>query len=283
MIQTVYGDILFLVNFTMDFLTLYVTSSILKRRVSIKRFCLGAALGAFYGVASCFMKGPVILNLALNLAVSLLMCLIVFKKHVLPCLALLYGVGCLIGGVTTAFFTFIDGVSFDQATSGAYDAPVGEIPLGWMAVTAVVTAFAAIAGGRITKKRRAARDVRVAVVSHIGSFVFDGILDSGNLLTDPLSGREVIILRRREFLSILPPILRDFYAAGSPEKLTELNSEFAVSVRLVPSESIGGKKLLMCYLPKSISIDGEERSALIALGDGLDFDGRAALVPSVLA
>lgn len=283
MIQTVYGDILFLVNFTMDFLTLYVTATVLKRRVKIKRFCFAAALGAVYGVAACFMQGAVIIDIIINIAVSYIMCLIAFDKRILPCLALFYGAGCLIGGVTTAFFALIDGVSINQASPTEPLTRVGEIPLGWMAVTAVGAAFAAIAGGRMTKKRRQAKDVRVSVVSHVGSFVFDGILDSGNLLTDPISGKEVIILRRKEFLSMLPPILRKFYAEGSAESLSELNSEFAVSVRLVPSESIGGQRLLLCYIPRRISIDGVERSAIIAMGDGLDFDGRAALVPSVLA
>ena len=283
MTQTVYGDILFLVNFTMDFLTLYITASILRRKISLGRFCAASGVGALYGVAACFMTGAVIINILINLAVSILMCLIAFKGRILPCLTLFYGAGCLIGGITTAFFTFMNSAALIQASDEELSAPIGEIPLGWMAVIAVITALAAIAGGRMVRRRRDASDVRVSVVSHIGSFVFDGITDSGNLLKDPLSGKEVIILRRREFLSILPPILRDFYAEGEPDKLSELNFEFAVSVRIVPSESIGGSKLLLCYIPKSLSVNGEEKNAIIALGDDLSYDGRAALVPSVLA
>ena len=47
--QTLYGDVLFLVNFSMDFLTLYITALILHRSVKKRRF----VLYRFRGKAAC--------------------------------------------------------------------------------------------------------------------------------------------------------------------------------------------------------------------------------------
>ncbi len=277
--QTLYADILFLINFTMDFLTLYVTAAILRRKASVTRLCIASAIGGIYGVASVFMQGILIINIIINLAVSYLMCLIVFNKNTLPCYSLFYGTGCLLGGAMTAFFTFMNGVNTVSTESSA---PPGKIPLGWMAVSAAVMGVAAIAGGRMAKRKRSLRPCRLAVVSHIGSFVFDAMTDTGNLLTDPMSGKAVILLQKKEFLSLLPNELVPIFDNADPNGLSEIDTQFLTSVRLIPSVSVGGDKLLFAYIPKKITIDGIEVSALIAMGDENGYGSYPALVPEIL-
>ncbi len=277
--QTLYADILFLINFTMDFLTLFVTAAILHRKASLLRLCVSSAIGGIYGVAAVFINGILIINIIINLAVSYLMCLIVFPQKTLPCFALFYGTGCLLGGAMTAFFTFMNGFNYDSTESGAL---VGKIPLGWMAVSAAVIGAAAIAGGRMARKKRASRPCRLSVLSHVGSFVFEGMTDTGNLLTDPMSGRPVIILRQKEFLTLLPSELLPIFEKSDPDELSKINSEHITSVRLIPSVSVGGDKLLLAYLPKKITVDNIEVSAVIAAGGESDYGGYPALVPEIL-
>ena len=129
--QTLYGDVLFLVNFSMDFLTLYITALILHRSVKKRRFVLSAAIGGVYGVAACFMGGALIFRIAVNIAVSVLMCCIVFgEKPLAPC-ALFYGTGCLLGGVMTAVFGMIDSIPGTRTVfvDGAYRTVSGDIPV----------------------------------------------------------------------------------------------------------------------------------------------------------
>lgn len=282
--QTLYGDILFLVNFTMDFLTLYITAVIGRRSIKTGRLCLSSAIGAVYGVAACFMNGPIIFTIAVNLTVSYIMCVIAYKKRILPCYALFYGIGCLLGGAMTAFFGFLGGMSGTPTVSASEDIRTlpGKIPLGWMAVTALVIGIAAIAGGRFVKKKGVARDCRVGVITDKGAFVFEGIYDSGNLLKDPMSGRAVIVLRKKEMIDILPEQLKVSFESEDPSGFSDLDTKAAASIRLIPSSSVGGSRLLMGYLPKRISIDGIEKNAVLAMGDENGYDGRAALVPAEL-
>ncbi len=280
--QTLYGDILFLVNFTMDFLTLYITAAILRRKARTLRLCLASALGGVYGVAACFMSCPLIINIAVNLAISYLMCKTAFGRRVLPCYALFYGSGCLLGGAMTAFFTFMNGMTGSNNVSmGGGSTLPGKIPLGWMAVSALMIGGAAIAGGRMAKRKRSLCECRIAVVTPTGSFVFDGITDSGNLLTDPMSGKPVIIIGKEKFLSMLPSTLVPFYEKGDASALSEVKSEYLSSVRLIPSVSVGGERLLLSYIPKKISINGTEVSSVIAMGDE-SYGGHTALVPEIL-
>lgn len=276
MIQTLYGDILFLVNFTMDFLALYVTAAILHRKHKLVPYCVSSAIGAFYGVAACFISCTVIVGILINLAVSVVMCRIVFGKSFLTPLALFYSIGCLLGGVMTCLYSYMKTMSVSPSAFDEGSRTLGGgVPLGWMAVVALVTSFAAIAGGRVVNKKRACYEVAVEINNGEGVMIFYGICDSGNLLKEPISSKPVIILEKQAFLSVIPNKYRDFYE--NEGQIPEMFTEFA----LIPSRTVSEEKLLMGYVPKSVSINGIQKEAVIAMGNG-SFDGKAALVPQVL-
>ncbi len=265
--QILYGDVLFFVNFSMDFLTLYVTAQVLHRRVRPLRMALAAGIGAIYGVAACFMGGWLLFQIAVNLAVSLLMCYVAFGQRVLSCCALFYGAGCLLGGVMTALYGFVNRLSGTQAiiVEGSYRTLSGEIPLGWMAVVAGITGAAAIAGGRFRNRQKTAQTCVLTIVEEGISHAVNGILDSGNLLTDPLGGRPVIVVTKAVLLPILPSALRMVFEEEDLTALSLLPSELARRVRLIPSHSVNGDAMLLAFVPASLSMNGVEKAALLAL------------------
>ena len=55
--QVIYGDTLFLVNSSMDFLALFLTCRILYRRLRVLPMVFAAVLGGIYGVAALFLPG----------------------------------------------------------------------------------------------------------------------------------------------------------------------------------------------------------------------------------
>ena len=57
-----YGDILFIINFSMDFLTLFVTGKILHLKTSIASMLLASSVGAVYAIASVMLEGAVIFS-----------------------------------------------------------------------------------------------------------------------------------------------------------------------------------------------------------------------------
>lgn len=283
MTQTLYGDVLFLVNFTMDYLTLYITSKILHRKIKPLRIAIASGIGALYGVASCFIEVLLIVGIAINIAISFVMCHIVFgKQGLLPSCAIFYGIGCLLGGAMTAAFSFIGSISGTRTVfvDGAYHTVPGDIPLGWMAVTAAITAVAAILGGQYVRKKRFAREISfsVNILGKTSSFI--GICDSGNLLTEPTSGRPVIVLTKKALLSIAPTELFSLISLGDVTKIAELSPEHLKIVRLIPSETANGSSLLIGLIPDSVVINGVEKSAVIASGGSLSsFGGCEAIVP----
>ena len=66
--QIVYADLLFLVNFTMDFLCFFVTARILCRPFKVWRCCIASVLGGVYSVVVLFAGFNAVIGLLADLA-----------------------------------------------------------------------------------------------------------------------------------------------------------------------------------------------------------------------
>ena len=81
MTEEIYGDVLFIINFSMDFLSLYIVGRLLHFEMKAWRVMAGASVGAFYGVVSLLIDTYVILETAITVGVLILMCLVAFHAR----------------------------------------------------------------------------------------------------------------------------------------------------------------------------------------------------------
>ena len=284
-----YGDILFIINFSMDFLTLFVTGKILHLKTSIASMLLASSVGAVYAIASVMLEGAVIFSLMINVAVSFLMCYITFRTRILRCTALFYSTGLVLGGALTASFVLlsrIEGRSSYLANGGTVVLS-GNIPLGWMAVITLITCAAAILSGRFASARKFASEVSIKVEDGGRSTVLRGMTDSGNLLKDPFEGMPVIVAGRDALLSFVPAELSSYFTSGDLRAADNLNISLVRKIRIIPATVASGERVLfMAFIPDSIEINGIQRRACIAADfrneSNRDFAGFDAIVPNVL-
>ena len=153
--------------------------------------------------------------------------------------------------------------------------------------------FALISGvliylaGRLLARRGGVHSAMVEVESGGRRVSFSGLVDSGNLLTDPLSGRAVIVVRERELRSLLPR-----GATGILRGLSDgIPTEERRRLRVIVAHGICGGRAMLGYLPDAVlvySVDSpkEKRSvdAILAIdaGETKDFSGHAAIIPAAL-
>ena len=284
----VYGDLLFVINFSMDYLTLTLVSLILHRKVRLPGLILAAAIGGVYGVAAVVCEGNPVLGLLIHLAVSLVMCYCTFDRPFLGCTALLYGVGLLLGGTVSALFSMLHRRGFGETgwESGGMEVLSEPIPLGWMAVLTLLTGAAALVCGRWTRRKRKSPDASVTAEDEGRTLSFRGLCDSGNLLCDPITGAPVILLSPTRLSPLLPEAIRPLLAENGLETMTTLEPTKLRKVRLIPMTSAGGDGMLIGYYPQTVKVDGITRRACLACDpkhpDEKRFGGAEGLVPSVL-
>ena len=281
--EIVYVDLLFLINFSMDFLCFYITAKILSERLSLPRALIASALGGIYSDIALFVDVGQIFALIVDITVCIIICAVAFgrrkKLRQMPMHALVYlAVSMALGGFMTAIFNLLNRADIPMAESRG-----GGISLGSFALLAGVSAAITLVGGRFFKGKstQMISEVKININGRYKSL--RGMADSGNLLCEPISGSPCIVCDATSLREILPV---GVYEAATTT-IDKLNVCECKGIRLVPAKTASGSRMLVAIRPKEIIISTEkgekEVDAYVALGEvGSLADGCDALVPTTL-
>ncbi len=286
MIEEIYGDVLFIINFSMDFLSLYMVGKLLHIPMKPWLVILGASLGAVYGVLELLLPFGKGISFLMTAGIMLLMCFLAFGKQsfsrFVMTVVLFCGVNMLIGGMMTAAFVKLGAYEQYIEIGGELHTIYGDMPIWLFAVLASISAFATWGIGRIFRKKRAMRTCDVKLIFGDREKTLVGLLDSGNLAEEPLSGTPVIFLKEKSAL-FLPSALLDTMRMG----MASIDCVSDFRLRFIPSKTVSGEGILTAAVPDAVYIRTEEtfekRKAIVAIDftDG-DFGGFPLLVPEIL-
>ena len=265
----VYADLLFLVNFSMDYLCAYLATVLLRRQAVPWRLLLSSALGGVYAVAALFFPMSRLSAVAMDIAVCVVMCAILFWGRGVPfrffaaACAVFVGVSMAMGGMMTALFNLLNRVGLPLEQMGA-ESEEDDLSVWLFALLAGGSALAGLRGSRLLHRSATRRFARLAVTVGEKTVELQALLDSGNLCRDPISGRPVIFIDSKPARALI--------GEGGAK-----DPEIARRFRLVPIETVGGKRLQAAYLPDSVILTdsgGPHRvDALIAPAETLQGAG----------
>lgn len=284
--EEIYADVLFIINFSMDFLSLYIVGRLMHFRMNAGRVIAGASLGALYGVMELLLDGSTFLKTAITLGVLLTMCLIAFGVHsfrtYLASAALTFGVSMLIGGMMTSAFLKLGGQTSYIEIDGTLETVYGTLPVWRFVVFALLSALATWGIGKVFRRKSSVRSCVLRVTFDGNEREMPALVDSGNLLEEPISGTPVIFLKESA-AEALPSYLLFAMKSGA----AALDSVNVGKLRMIPSRTVSGNGILLAAVPEKLSLFTgnvwESRRALIAVdfSDG-DYGGFEALVPEIL-
>lgn len=284
--QNVYVDLLFLINFSMDYLCLYICARIMHRRIILPKLLLAASLGGIHSVCALFINAASLPSLIIDVGICMIMCAIVFSEKGRPlsstllCTFLFVGISMMTGGIMTAIFNLLNRLNL----------PLGEIEDDGIstylfAAIAAVSGLVALRSGKVISRRASFEECSVIVTIESKSITLPALSDSGNLVKDPLTGKPVILIDRKALAKIIDLSLFDRYLGGdlSPP-------EFPHGLRLIPINTAGGKSLIVAATPDKLTIKMDRSSkkplvfdsdALISPSDiGNSAEGYQAIVPA---
>ena len=283
--SAVYVDLYFMVNFSMDLLCILITASLMHRRVSRVRVIAAAAIGGAYAVSALLLGLSGFLGLLLDLGVAYLLCLTAFWRErrralgALRACPVLFLCSVLIGGVMTVLYTLLNRLQLPL------EALRGDGLSVWLFVLlAAVSGLATLRGGAFLGFSRRTERVEVQAVLFGKSVTLSAMVDTGNLLREPLSNRRVIVAELSCLTRALPPALVEACRTGRVSDWLS-DHENARCARLIPMQTASGSKMLLGLIPERLTLTvGKERypaDYLIAptvLGDVAG--GFEALLPS---
>lgn len=285
--QIVYGDLFFLINFSMDFLCLFLVAKLLSRPLSLIRFTLASAIGGIYSVGALFLpSGPI--GTLMDLLCCAAICLTAFAargesaRSLITLGAAYFLSSILLGGMMTAVFSILNRLSppLEELRESADIPPWVLIPVG------VFSALAALFGGKFLHKRAQRSSCRLSIrflEKSVSCFAF---CDSGNLLCDPLDGKRVILLDKMLAKSLLSSQARQYLLSADakdppPPPLT-------ARLRVIPLQTANAESILLAFKPDSITIKSEKEThridALIGFAElrGAPNDCKALIPPELV-
>lgn len=231
--MVVTGEAYAAMNLTMNALILSLAARRAGRRLTAGRALTASLAGTLYALAA-WTVAPRMRSLPCVLLAGAVMALIAFGRSARAAADVTLS-GCLAAGA--ADFLSRQGVS----------------PLAALSLCALALILTDRAGGRGGARGAAfvafrGREIRLPV-----------LFDSGNLLTDPTTGRAVAVAPYALLRDILPPL--------NPNDLTTLPRGFW----LLRARTAGGDKTFMCFRPDAFRLrEGavyREKNAVVALSD----------------
>lgn len=256
---TVYLDVVFSINFFMDYVLLWATAKFSQVRTTWVRLAAGALVGACYSLALLLPSLHYLLSFSIKVLFSVAMVYAVFPrlrfKRFLQVLGYFYLVAFTMGG---AMLGAIYLISKEQDLFGIMNGIfvfLTGVKYTWL-VAAVIAAVVLVRYGVGFLKRNFFHSFfQVPVVVELGDkrISTKALVDTGNQLKDPLTTKPVMIVEFSVLKKILPPELVAALGDDNEPDLQRIveslsGSPWASRIRLVPFTSIGRNKGMLVGL-----------------------------------
>lgn len=278
--SVLYADVLFFINFSMDFISLYITMRLLHRKVGLLRFFAAALLGALYGVLQVVFETPRLVTVAFSLAVSFLMIIITVGKSVglkiyLKYTVILWGISALLAGGVTLICTLGSPEGLTAVNSRGQSSMFVLAAGAFLALFIVRTFF--------SSPKAESCEIELHI---FGTKIISGaLIDSGNLITEPISGLPVIFVSKKTVAKHYDGADLDILY-GDVSQADALSPDTRRRVRIISVKRVGETRLLFGLMScETILCVGKEKkrvNACIVIEDTDGYGGHGALLPSVL-
>ena len=238
--MVVYGDLLFLINFSMDFLCFYLSCLLLHRKLNTFRCVLAAAVGGIYSVSALFIKIGGVGAFVIDLLVLIFMCFLAYgvRKNgfggFVKSVFLYFFVSALLGGMMTALFSLFNSMD----VLGGVESTIEGIDVWIFAMLTIAGSVLTLRGGRIFKASFSKKTAILEIKNEKDLLELRALVDSGNLATEPISGKGVAFVSVEKCKKILDNNLYNVIINNSYVEDAALSLKY--KIRMVPTRAISG-------------------------------------------
>ena len=280
--QTVYVDVYFLINFTIDFLSLYFACAMAKIPTSIIRLLIGGCIGALTAVVNLFVEAEVLGYFVLLFGFISMMIIatkrVTFFRHLK--LAFCFSVvEMLLGGIVFFVYDFLDKRLNINDSSVIGGSEHRELLILAVIVLASIGVFKGLVS--VFSFSAGAETVEVDIRMKGRRVLADALVDTGNLAKDPFDMKAVMLIGDDVAMKLLGNNIRAI------DDTEQLESVLGLRLRLIPVSFGKDRRLLIGFIPDSVFVRTkkglQEVDVVVAIDkEGGRYGGHKVLVPSVV-
>jgi stage II sporulation protein GA (sporulation sigma-E factor processing peptidase) len=270
----IYIDMVFLINFIMDFFVLWAAGKFGRLTTTFKNLCLGAFIGALYAVLIFVPQLSFTTTFIAKVICSLLMVRASFGfgnfRRFLKSAAYFYLVSFIMGGAVLGSMYLFDDSLFILETWNGIAVSAINFKTAWLLVGLIIALILGLWGASYIRQNLQQGPWLVKAYLEIFGQVIetDALVDTGNQLNDPITKEPVMVIEHNKLSGILPPqLIAMFNKKDLPsldEQITTLKDpKWNTRIRLIPFSSLGNQNgMLLGIKPESVLIkDGSKTYA----------------------
>ncbi|MDN5276363.1 MAG: hypothetical protein PWR01_328 [Clostridiales bacterium] len=257
-----YVDILWLDNFVMNFSILWITFRISKVKGSLWRLWISAGIGALYAIIFFIPGFEVLHSFFLKIALSLIMLLVAFKfntfKDFFKAFTFFYATTFVFGGVALGLYFFTqDYMAIQKGVFVIKDYPVNKLILTGVLVIILMHAMWRFIRLHLSKDELL---YKVKIYFDGKEVMVDALLDTGNMLLDPISKHPVMVVEFSRVKELLPQEIREIFTRsleGDFHTVVQVISKsgWIERFRIIPYTTVGNPSgLLMGFKPDEVLV-----------------------------
>ena len=264
--MTIYIDIIIVENLIMNYIILYATGIISKDKISYTRIFFASLIGAVYAVTEYILKLNIYSNILIKIVLSIIIVYVAFYpqnvKKMYKQLVMFYVTTFTFGGVATYLIYVLKPQNIiikNGMYVGTYVLKV--IFLGAIVGTAILFVAFKLAKNKITKKDMICK---IKIKINGKEKVLDAMVDTGNMLKEPITGTPVAVVERTSLYDLLPKEIlnnTESILGGDFGKIPEdIKNEYIPKLKIIPFASLGRQNgMLVGIKPDKIEVINEQK------------------------
>ena len=241
--MTIYLDVIFLENIVINYIMLYVTGIISKAQIKQKRLFLGALIGAVYSIIYYLFRLKIYSSFIIKIVLSIVIIYVAFNssnlKELLKKVLLFYLSSFVFGGAAITIIYMVN----SQNITIQNGVLVGSYTLRTILIGIVVAYFTIILAFKIIKISKKDLICEIVVTLNNKEINSKALIDTGNLLKEPITNLPVIVMEHTLLYDILPKeILNNVekILGGDFSKIPEnVKEEYSAKLKVIPFSSLG--------------------------------------------
>lgn len=257
---TVYIDLIFFENLIMNSIIIYATAILLKIKPKIWRVLISSSIGGAYAIVIYISKFKIYESIILKIILSIIMVYIAFNpqnmKKLWKQVLIFYLTSFVFGGAALYLIYFIKPQNI-LIKNGLF---AGEYVLKTILLGAIMGLVIIKVSIKIIKTKIRPKDMycRIKIKLNGKEVQTNAMIDTGNLVKEPITNIPVIIVERSLLYEILPKEilnnLGEILEGNFNSVSEEIQNQYVSKMRWLPYKSLGKENGMLL----GIRVDGVE-------------------------
>ena len=263
--MTIYVDVIFLENLVINYVILYATGMISKSKIKHTNILIGSILGAIYSIIYYLINLKIYSNVIIKIILSIIIIYLTFRpknfKILLKQVILFYLVSFVFAGATLGIIYMVN----SQDITIQNGVLIGSYTIRTILIGIIIAYIIVIIAFNIIKTKISKNQLICEIVVTINDVEVNtkAMIDTGNLLKDPITGIPVIVVEHILLYDIIPKqILNniDDILGGDLSKIPqEIQNEYMPKLKVIPFSSLGKQNgMLLGMKADNLKIKYEE-------------------------